>query len=231
MKGKGRQHEGGMRDEQRTNTGAAGVVDVPIGDGRAVGGGNASPKPEADVAASAADGTTLASPTSPASETDGLRARVVELEDQLLRARAEQQNIRKRAANELSDAVRYGPVPFVKSLLGTMDDFGRALAQGDGADPKSVVAGVRLVYDNLMKALREHGIEPIEAMGRPFDPHQHEAVQQVATTDAAPGTVVAVLQGGFRMAERVLRPAKVVIAAARENERAAGDKGPADGAE
>ncbi|NOT02557.1 MAG: nucleotide exchange factor GrpE [Phycisphaerales bacterium] len=209
---------------------AAGAAVAPTDDTRPARGAGA-----AGGTGIGADSSSLEGAIAGASEAEQLRARVADLEDQLLRARAEQQNIRKRTANELSEAVRYGHVPFVKSLLVTMDDFDRALAQGEGADPRTVVAGVRLVYDNLMKALREHGIEPIEALGRPFDPHQHEAVQQAGTADAAPGTVIAVLQGGFRMGDRVLRPAKVMIAAPRESDRAPAGEGvagaPAKGAE
>jgi molecular chaperone GrpE len=151
------------------------------------------------------------------SEVEQLRQRVAELEEQLLRARAEQQNIRKRAANELSESVRFANAAFAKSLLTMADDFDRTLEQSQSADAATVLEGVRLIYDNLMKVLSDHNVESIDALGRPFDPRFHEAMMQQPAGDKEPGTVLEVLQKGFKLGDRVLRPAKVIVAVRTED--------------
>ncbi len=149
-------------------------------------------------------------------EVDVLRARMAGLEDQMLRAVAEQQNIRKRSANELTEAVRYAKAGLIRSLLDVLDDLERALGQESAGESTALLEGVRLVYDNFTKVLRDHDVVSIEALGRRFDPALHEAMMQQPTRDHEPGTVIQVLQGGYRMHERVLRPAKVIIAAASQ---------------
>jgi len=171
---------------------------------------------------SRADGPTrvenaTASPAQPPPEANAdilrLQQRIAELEDQLLRARAEQQNIRKRADNQLAEAVQFANAPLLKCLLPIVDDLERTLAQGNTADAQTILNGVRLMYDNFLKVLGENGVETIDALDQPFDPRRHEAVQQLPADGKKPGTVVAVLQAGFKFEDRVLRPAKVVIAA------------------
>jgi len=198
-----RKHEQGPTDEATARRPAGATT----ADDRTSGGDAPSPR---EPAGGAADG-----PRAPETDPriDQIAARVAELEDQLLRAKAEQQNIRKRAANELSEALRFANASVFKSLLGTIDDFDRTLEQSNAADAKTLLDGVRLIYDNFMKALSDCRVEVIDARDQPFDPHQHEAVQQVpAAGNQRPGTVVAVLQKGFKLEDRVLRPAKVVIA-------------------
>ena len=149
----------------------------------------------------------------PGPTVEELRSRVAELEEQLLRAKAEQQNIRKRSANELAETVRYGNASLIKALLGTIDDLDRTLQQSASADTRTVLQGVRLSYDNFMKVLQDNRVEVVEALGKPFDPRYHDAVQQRPAGDKEPGTVIMVLQQGFKLGDRVLRPAKVIIAA------------------
>lgn len=174
----------------------------------------ASAAPEAD-SESPQDATEAAGPAGneQASDIKRLTARVSELEEELLRAKAEQQNIRKRAANELADAVRFANSSFARGLFGILDDFDRTLEQSASADAKTVLEGVRLIYDNLMKVLSDHQVEIIDALDRPFDPRFHEAVMQQPAGDKEPGTVLTVLQKGFKLGDRVLRPAKVIVVA------------------
>jgi len=143
-----------------------------------------------------------------------LRQRVADLEDELLRAKAEQHNIRKRAANERIEAVRFASAAFIKNLLTTVDDFERTFEQGETSDAKTVLEGVRLIYDNLMKVLADARVEIIDAVDKSFDPRYHEALQQATAEGKVPGTVLNVLQRGFKFDDRVIRPAKVVIVAA-----------------
>jgi molecular chaperone GrpE len=142
-----------------------------------------------------------------------LTARVAQLEDQLLRARADFQNLQRRAAHERSEAVRYGNADLMKALLNGLDDLERTLKAAES--PKnhdSLIAGVKLVYANFLKALQGFGLEPISARGERFDPLIHEALMQRPSQEFKPGTVIEEVARGYRLRDRVLRPAKVVVA-------------------
>lgn len=155
-----------------------------------------------------------------------LRAKVDSLEDALLRAKADYQNFQRRAAVERADAVRYANADIMRSVLGVLDDFERSLEAANSSDNlEAVVAGIKLVYDNLVQALRAHGLEKIDALHQPFDPNVHEALLQQQVADHPPGTVVEQVARGYRLHDRVLRPAKVIVA--KEANGPAGDDGPA----
>lgn len=150
-----------------------------------------------------------------ANTTAALTARIESLEDRLLRARADAQNMQRRAAIDRADAVRYANAAIMKSLVVVLDDFERSLAAGrDAANVAAVVDGERLIFDNLLKALREHGMETIDALHEPFDPALHEAMMMRPTDEHPPGTVVEEIARGYRLRDRVIRPAKVVVARA-----------------
>lgn len=163
-----------------------------------------------------------ASSESPATEPSrdpvaDLQARIDSLEDSLLRSKADFQNLQRRSANERNDAVRYANADMMKSLLGVLDDFERSLTAAQQADIASpVLDGVRLIHANLQKALFDFGLEPIEAKGRQFDPTIHEALLHQPTGEVPPGTVVEQVARGYRLRDRVLRPARVVVAKAVE---------------
>lgn len=166
---------------------------------------NAADKASADAAAPADDPLIV------------LQARVDKLEESLLRAKADFQNLQRRAAAEQADAVRYGNAELMKSLVKVVDDFERSLAAAAKPDNlKAVVEGVRLVYENLSKALSDHGLEPIEALYRPFDPTLHEALLHQPSDEYPPGTVIEQIAKGYRLRDRVVRPAKVVVSKAVE---------------
>jgi len=146
-----------------------------------------------------------------------LRAKVAKLEDSLLRAKADFQNLQRRSAAERSDALRYANAELMKSLVKVVDDFERSLAAAAKPDNLSaVVEGVRLVYENLTKALSDHGLETIEAFHRPFDPNVHEALLHQPSDQYSPGTVIEQIAKGYRLCDRVVRPAKVIVAKAME---------------
>lgn len=148
------------------------------------------------------------------SELDGLRARVEKLEEALLRAKADYQNLQRRSANERAEAVLYGNAELMKSVLTVADDFERALEAAKSTDNHdAVVEGVQLVYENLMQSLGRSGLEPIAALHHPFDPAVHEAMLRQPTDEHPPGTVVQELVKGYRLHDRVVRPSKVVVAA------------------
>ena len=150
-----------------------------------------------------------------------LEAQVASLEDSLLRAKADYQNLQRRSALDGAEAIRYANAELMKSLLGVIDDFERSLEAAEtSGNLDAVVDGVRLVYENLVKALGTHGLERIEALHRPFDPNFHEAMMQQPTADLAPGSVMEEIAKGYRLGDRVLRPAKVVVSKAPEDKQA-----------
>ena len=148
-----------------------------------------------------------------------LRDKVAGLEDSLLRAKADYQNLQRRSAVERSEALRYANAELMKALVVVLDDFERSLqAARDSNRRDAIMDGVQLVYQNLVKALSEHGLEPIQAGGMPFDPGVHEALMSQSSKDAAPGTVLEEVAKGYRLRDRVIRPAKVIVAQAPQAE-------------
>ena len=147
-----------------------------------------------------------------------LREKMAALEDTLLRAKADFVNTQRRNEKSRLDAVQFANAEMMRSLLGVLDDFERSLdAAGTAEDINTIVEGVRLVYENFKKALCDHGLEPIEAMDRPFDPHVHEAVMLQPAADCDPNTVLEEVAKGYRLKDRVIRPAKVVVSKALES--------------
>jgi len=141
-------------------------------------------------------------------ELTRLRAR----EDDLLRALAELQNVNRRRKQEAESSVRFAAEPLVRELLPVLDDFERALRAFPSADDP-LRAGVALVHDRLVKILEKEGLEPIRPQGDPFDPELHDAIAHLPIPGTAPGTIVEVAVPGYRFRDRVLRHAKVVVAA------------------
>jgi molecular chaperone GrpE len=128
-----------------------------------------------------------------------------------LRARADLENYRRRVRKELEETAKYAPVPLVESLLPVLDNMERALSAGDDSSSNALYEGVEMVYRQLVKSLEEHGLQTIQAEGAPFNPHEHNAVMQVEAEDVEPGTVVEVLQQGYKFRDRVIRPAMVKV--------------------
>lgn len=157
----------------------------------------------------------------PIDEMEALRRELADVNDQFLRAKAEQQNVMRRATQERTEAVRYANANLIKNLLGIIDDFDRTLEHSEKSDLEAVLAGVQLIYDNFRKVLKDGRVEPIDPLGQDFDPRYHEAVLQQPAPDKEPGSVLQVVQLGYRMDDRVLRPAKVIIAALPEGEERA----------
>ena len=141
-----------------------------------------------------------------------LRAR----EDELLRALAEQQNVNRRRRQEMDAAVVYAQEELVRELLPVLDDFERALKAMEGKADDSIVSGVAMVYDRLVRILERQGVTAIRPRGERFDPALHEAVAEQSGTGAAPGAIIEVVQPGYRLRDRVLRHAKVIVAGPSE---------------
>ncbi|UCE59969.1 MAG: nucleotide exchange factor GrpE [Phycisphaerales bacterium] len=165
----------------------------------------------------------------PVDPLEELQAKVASLEDSLLRAKADYQNLQRRSTQERSEAVGFANAELMRSLVGVLDDFERSLeAAQDSDNLASVVDGVRLVYDNFLKALRLHGLESIQAAGEAFDPHIHEAMMQQPSDDHPSNTVLQEVAKGYRLRDRILRPAKVIVSKAVEDQEEAQEDAPAD---
>jgi molecular chaperone GrpE len=168
--------------------------------------------PEEREAATAANDAELAAATA---ELDELRSKNIELTEQYLRAQAEMQNIRRRTDDEMSKARKFAIESFAESLLPVTDSLEAGLAHKD-ATPEQIREGAEATLRQLRAALeRNKVIEIAPAAGAKFDPHQHQAISVVPAPGQDPNTVVAVLQKGYLIAERVLRPALVTVTAPR----------------
>ncbi len=172
-----------------------------------------------------------------------LEIEVASLKDQLLRALAETENLRRRSQREREDVVKYAAAPLIKDLVGVVDNLRRAMSsvstEALEADEhlKTLMTGLEMTEKELNAVFEKHHIVRIEPLGERLDPHYHEAMYEIPDPEAASGTVVQVLQPGYRLHGRLLRPAQVGVATggpapARKAEAAAedaetGDSGPA----
>jgi molecular chaperone GrpE len=137
---------------------------------------------------------------------------VAELEDKLLRVAADFENYKKRAARERAEYVAHANERLVQDLLPILDDLERALAAAEQHEEAQLEEGVRLVHRSLAQLLQRNGVQEIATDGK-FDPHVHEALLS-QPSEAEEGSVIDVVQKGYTLADRVVRPARVVIAAA-----------------
>ena len=144
-------------------------------------------------------------------EVQKLKAERDSLLDRLARLQAEFENARKRSAKEQQDFREYAVMDAVKSLLPLLDSFERAL-QTAGPEASDFRGGVELIYKQLQDALVKQGLRPIPAKGEPFDPHLHQAIEMVDTTDAEDHHVLEELQRGYKLKDRLLRPSMVKVA-------------------
>jgi len=134
--------------------------------------------------------------------------------DRWLRAAAELENFKRRTQREREEWTDRRTAEIFEGLLRVRDDFERALGHAADTNDDPVLAGVRLVYRRLVEFCERHGVTPIVALGQPFDPALHDALLQVRRADVPPDTVVEVALPGYRLGERVLRHAQVVVSAA-----------------
>jgi molecular chaperone GrpE len=191
----------GAKDEQPTDAAAAGPDE-----------------PQANDAAVVSEADQTVEPLA------ALRREVAELREKNLRTLAESRNLQQRFVREKEQALKYAEADLARELLVVLDDFERTLESAAQApDAAAVADGVRIVYEHFVKVLRNRDIEPIEALGKPFDPDLHEALLQQPSAEQPAGTVMQELARGYKMHDRVLRPTRVVVstgpAAEQEAER------------
>jgi molecular chaperone GrpE len=142
-------------------------------------------------------------------------ARADENWERLLRTTADFDNFKKRAAREKQEAIKFANEGLVQKLLPVLEHLDMALAAGQTAQPEAsqaLQAGVNMICQQLKSALAEAGLEELDALGQPFDPNFHEALMQKETPDVPEGQVVQQLRKGYKLRDRLLRPAGVVVA-------------------
>lgn len=150
---------------------------------------------------------------SEASQIADLEAKVAELEDKLLRSQAEIQNIQQRHAREVQNVRKYDGQKLAGAVLPVVDNLERALqVEADDTVTKQIKTGVEMTLKTLVQALADNGISATGEVGEAFDPTKHQAIQSVASEDVASDEIAAVLQKGYMIQDRVLRPAMVAVA-------------------
>jgi molecular chaperone GrpE len=182
-------------------------------------------KPEDDKAATTATETQATTPddkTDAAATPDpieALKAENQDMRDKLLRTIAEMENLRKRTEREIADTRSYAIAGFARDMLTATDSLSRALMvlpaearDSSDATTKSLIEGIEMTEREMQRLLAKHGVKPIEAEGQKFDPHKHQAMFEVPDPSRPEGTVVQVVQAGFAIGDRVLRPAMVGVA-------------------
>jgi molecular chaperone GrpE len=172
---------------------------------------------EKDDASVAQDGDAPPSGRSLEERAAAAEAELAEAKDRLLRALAETENVRRRAERERADASKYGAGSFAKDLLNVADNLRRALdsvpEERAGEEPtRTLLQGVAATERELLAAFERHGIRRVDPAGERFDHNLHQAIFEVESTGQPPGTVVQVLQPGYVMHDRLLRPAMVGVA-------------------
>ena len=150
---------------------------------------------------------------------DALRAENADLKDRVLRAMADAENTRRIAAREKQDASQYAVTKFARDVLAVADNFERALASLSpealaDVDPKvkSVIEGIEATERQLLQTLERHGVKAVETDGAKFDPNLHQAIAEVPGNGKPAGTIVDVMQTGYVIGDRLLRPAMVTVA-------------------
>jgi molecular chaperone GrpE len=138
--------------------------------------------------------------------------------DRLLRVSAEFDNYKKRTAREMQDVVKYATEKMAKELLVVVDNLERAIeaAGAERTEDDPLVKGIHLTLGEVLKILDRHKIQPVKALGEPFDPTFHQAMMQEEVEDQPPNTVVREMQKGYTMHERLLRPSMVVVSKLKE---------------
>ena len=167
---------------------------------------------DAGSQAESAEGETTETPVD---EVTRLKNALELLNDNHLRLQAEFDNVKKRMAKQHAESLRYALTPILTDLLGTMDNLERALEHArkeEGDAQNSMVEGLVMVQKHLEGIFEKFGLVRIEAVGQPFDPNLHEAMNVVETDEVEENQVIDVYQGGFQLHERVLRPAMVSVA-------------------
>jgi molecular chaperone GrpE len=153
-----------------------------------------------------------AEPEPAAARLAELEQEAAELRERLMRKQADFENFRKRVERERQEFAAYAAAELIRDILPVLDNLERALSYGESAGDARLHEGVEIINRQFQEILRKAGLREVEAQSQAFDPHVHEAVERVETSEHAEGTVVAVLQKGYLLRDRLLRPALVRVA-------------------
>ena len=147
-------------------------------------------------------------------QLDGAQATIKDYWDQIMRLKAEIENNQKRNARDIENAHKYVLRNFAESLLPIVDgmEMGQKVEEADNASLKTIVEGAQLTMDMFIQVLEKHGLQQIDPVGEKFDPEQHQAISMIEAEDAESNTVISVMQKGFILNDRLVRPAMVVVA-------------------
>lgn len=139
--------------------------------------------------------------------------RVLEAEREVLRARAELENFRKRMQREADQQLKYSNLPLLRDLLDVVDNLNRAMqaARSESASAPALLSGVEMVSQQLEGVLAKYGCKPVEAVGKEFDPNVHEAISQMSSEEHPPGAVSQEVAVGYVLHDRVIRPSSVIV--------------------
>jgi molecular chaperone GrpE len=178
-----------------------------------------APKPVDPPIATEADGIPTTDPAYVTVANDMFKATVAqaaqaaELKDRLLRSQADWDNSRKRILREKEDAVRYASEALLEKLLPVLDNFEMGMdAAKTATDAKSIAQGLEMVLSQFRQVLKDSGVEVIDAVGHPFDPHRHEALGHHESADHPEGHVLSQMRKGYKLKDRLLRAASVFVA-------------------
>ena len=151
-------------------------------------------------------------PTGPKNMKEA-QEQIAEVNERLVRLIAEYDNFRKRSQRDKDETRLFANQNLIEKQIPILDNFEMALAAAQEADP-AIRDGVQMIYDQFLSVLKEAGVEPIDAVGVSFDPNFHEAISQQETSEAEEGTVLQQVQRGYQLNDRLVRPARVVVATA-----------------
>lgn len=150
-----------------------------------------------------------------ADELQKLRREADDAQDRALRTQAELENFRRRTQREVDDIRRYQSLPVIRDLLPGLDNLRRAVTAAEqSGDLQNLLDGIRMVTQQFEDVLKTHSAEPIRPEGQTFDPNLHEALSQVPSAEHPPMTVMQVVETGYKIHDRVVRPAKVIVTCA-----------------
>ena len=206
----------GRREARRKGRVAKEATDAGADEVTGVDGDAAAATEDDEAAAEPAETAAKDAESEAEARIAALEADLAEASDRALRTLAEFDNYRRRSAREREDAATRGMADILRELLDVADNFDRALEHAGNDVPDSFLEGMRLVARGLHDLLDRKGVSRMDADGRLFDPEHHDALTRQPTEDAAPNTVVQVIQPGYAMKDRVLRPAKVIVARATD---------------
>jgi molecular chaperone GrpE len=157
--------------------------------------------------------------TVPPQDIEALKSELKELKDKYLRSLAESENSRKRLQKERLEAIQYATEGLISDFLHPLDSFENALKFTEQMPPevKNWAIGFQMILNQFKDILTSHGVSSEPSLNQEFDPHKHEAIEIIETDDHAPGTILQEFSKGYKMGSRIIRPAKVKVAKAKED--------------